>query len=694
VVIAVSGAAKMGGLAATDSRGNLYATFGVEPIAGLSAAILYKKISVALVAGDTVTITLTNAGVDATGVMANFTGLTGTIDKQLTRQVIYLPGSESTAVSIGPLASLASVPQLIVALVGAAGTPTAQTFAPGSSFTEFVEGTASTVPACDAAVHYRIDSASPSIIAAHEWRSSVETTPSGNATVVAGSAAVTGTGAFTTHAPGDLIRIGTETRTISSITDNSNLTTTDPWEASATAQPFNIRVGPRIITATISGNIFKSKPSSLTLHDLDATTLASGLSLSARPGRFIQCGKEVTANNRLLVYFNGVDAPRVLSGDGTTTTTIATPPTDWSGTNQPVNGVLHHVLNTTRLIAFGNLNNPHRAYASLSTDHQDFTSAGTFQLALRSGIGDRIYGGAQYNGITFFWKYPNGIFYFDDSDLDVVNWSIRVKSEALGCAPTPYAVLALDDDVMFMSPSGAFHLLTAVDSLSGVKTSNLSRRLGLQRWLKENLNLARLNQTVSMWDSETKCAYWGVPGAGSSVNNLTLRFDFGLVDDGGPVRFEYFERDDPTAFFLLTDSDGVMRAALGEAGFIYRLEQATRSKDGIGYVSDFRTAPIDLAHIDRRLRMKKKLWEFLELMFEPVAAGSLSVQAYVDGIARGAVITMDPTKRSQRVPLKAGDGRTVEFSVTDRGNAADDFEITGMNVGVKVGDETAQETAP
>jgi hypothetical protein len=156
--------------------------------------------------------------------------------------------------------------------------------------------------------------------------------------------------------------------------------------------------------------------------------------------------------------------------------TIGGPNTDWSLNNNPVGAVVHTQGLAQRLVSYGSRDNPHTLYFSDDDDHEDFTvaNADTYRILLVSSIGKRIFNGVSFNGILFLWKWPRGIFFIDDSDIDRNNWAIRVKSSALGCAPSPNAVLALDDDVLFMAQDGSFHLLSAVNALSGSRASDLS----------------------------------------------------------------------------------------------------------------------------------------------------------------------------------------------------------------------------
>lgn len=433
----------------------------------------------------------------------------------------------------------------------------------------------------------------------------------------------------------------------------------------------------RLITAALDGAIYKDDNAG----NLSATTLVSGLSTTARPGRLVSGGKEAAANNRKLFYFNGTNSVRVLSGNGGSMTVITTPPADWASTNQPVNGIIHRF----RLVGFGNVNDPHRIYISDPDNHELFTGVTTSTVRANSQVGDRLFCAAHYQGLLYLWKYPRGIFYLDDT-TDTLE--IRDKSAAVGCAASQYAVLEMDDDVMFLAADGNFHMLSAVATLGGVRASDLTYRLGLSKWLRDNLNLTRLNQVESVWFPQKKLALWGLPGVGSMTNNLTLKFDFGDVEDGGNVKFSYSQRDAVEAFTQRRSaSDAIERPIFGAGGFVYLMEQAARDKDGVAYTGTFQTPHLDFSHLDPKLRYTRKLYEQLELIMEPVLAGTITAQVYVDTVLR-QTISFNATLRRQKRLLRVGDGHTISVKVTNS-VLDEDFQVDAILVYCKLGNEDA-----
>ena len=663
---------------ASDNKGNLY--IRVQRTIGSGAfsrqiVTWFATITTPLVSGDTITV---NLGFNTTGgiIASEFSSLfDDPVDRTATAN------GTGTAVLLGPTAPLTQTPQVIIGALYGVGASSAITAGSGATVSAQDTGFSGDIVPQNTALLFRVDTSTPTITSALDWNPNItfNVTP-GTGSTTRGSTTVTGSGtSFSTLInAGDLVRIAGETHRVASVTSNTVLNTVDPWAVTNAGATITVVNEQALTLATSAGDIYTEWNG-----NLDAFLNKSGLSRDSRPGKFLVAGKETAAAGRKPFYFSGGDAVQVITSPAASATALATPPADWSGSNQPVNGIVHNF----RLCGFGNLNDPHRLYCSSPSNHENFTATDAFQLSIRSSIGDRLYGAAQSNGLLFLWKYPRGIFYIDDSDISYVNFRERTVSEVLGCAPSPYAVLPIDNDVLFMAADGRFHLLSAVDSLGGVRASDLSYKLDIAKWLRDNVNLARLDLVTSTWYAHKKIAEFGVPGTGDVTPTLRLRFDFGLVDDGGPVRFGYSTRDNPTALALRRDiTDRVSRPIICEAGFVYLTEQAARNKAGFAYTSTYQTPHLDMRHVDAAMAFRRKNFDALELVFEPVSAGTVTVQPYVDGLARGAALTFDATKRAERKQLNVGAGRTISFRGSN-GTLNEDFNILAHRLSFRSSDE-------
>lgn len=697
VVFVASHGGAVTAVSCIDDEGNTYTNAGSVSFTGgivpYTGTLFYSLLATSLVSMQEITV-FYSAGANLYGVASSYSGVTqGTADRTATST-----GSTPTAsINVGPLSTLPSLPQIVIAGVVVNQVNNTNTITPAASFTESIELNIDGI-AADISLNYRVDTnaSSPTIIGIHDWYSGLRI-PSGGvfkAATTAGSATVTGSaGTLWTSGTeaqrifqGDSILLynatDMERRTVQSVASDTSLTTTEPWLTTFSATDYVITRGSRLITATSLGNLFKERDG-----NLDAVTLKASLSKVGRPGRFVVCGKEDGSLNRKLLYLNGYNIPQVLVDDGATTSDVATPSPDWdtTATNagaRPWNGVVHR----DRVVLVAPTGkDPHRLYISSPTDHTDFGTTNGTTRRVRSDVGDEIWGLASALGILWVWKYPVGIFYIDDSDPDPLNWVERTKSQAIGCARSPYAVCPMDDDAIFLSATGSFHLLSAVDALGGVRASDASGRLGLNRWLRDNLNLSRLGQVLSVWYQHKKVALFSVPSAGSTVNDLLLKWDFSGVERDLPVKFSFSRQNVPDTLALKRASDGIWKPVIGEGGFVRLLEQDDRNKDGAAYTGQYQIPHLDFAHLDARLRWHRKIYEHLELIMEPVSAGTLTVEVFVDGTLK-QTLTFDATQKSQKQKLNVGDGFTFSVRVTND-VVDEDFKVLSHVVYFKLGNE-------
>jgi hypothetical protein len=538
------------------------------------------------------------------------------------------------------------------------------------------------------------------IVAQTEFDADLTGNVAGTVAITAGQFVVTGTATSFgagggPNAAGDELTIAGETHTVDEILSPTSLVTTTAWRQTTSGVAAKVRTGRRIITATFdytaggnAGQIFKAaEGSQLTAPNtgaLYATTLKSGLAVDARQVRMIAAGKETSGQAKKLVIVNGIDRPQVLSGDGVTTTDLATPAADWATgqdpNKQPINGLVHR----NNLILFGNWNDPHRIYLADPDDHEMFAGGQSRSIRIASQLGKRLYGAAEFQGVAFFWKYPQGIFYLDDTDIDYVNWSYHTRSEALGCAPSPYAVLATDRDVLFMTPDAHIHQLSAVADLGGTTDSDLTRVLGLDGWVRDHLDLTRLETLTSVYNPYTKTAYFGCRSRSPQGfrNDLLLKFDFGLADRGGPVRFSYSTTWSPNAVSLVRrDLVGMPALMIGESKAAFFVDPSAYGFRGdrlpgtaasavvpIGFPHRLRTEAQDLAAADTAARGQWKHFRMLEVQLGEAATTALSLAIYVDGSVRQVFPVPAAVAFLQR-SLMVGRGRQIAIELASDGAA-------------------------
>jgi hypothetical protein len=426
------------------------------------------------------------------------------------------------------------------------------------------------------------------------------------------------------------------------------------------------------------------------------TTLKSGLPTD-QSAVFVEAGKEVAASNRKLVIFIPTSRPQVLAADGTTTANLTTPPADWSGTNQPTFGTAHE----GRLWAGGNPNDPHRLYYSTVGNHEDFTGSGAGSISVFPGEGEKLIGALSFKGLLIAWKFPHGIYALDTSSPTLGEWRVARLSNIIG-GVSPRAQVLIDDDILFLDATGAFQLLSGIDEFGNVGSRNLSQVADLMPFVRENVNLGNLALTQAVYYTAKREAHFAVPGTGSSFCNRRLVVDFNRLDT---VRFRWSDRDNNVSLWLRKDEDNTPRMVAGDdAGFVWELDQETRTQDDAGYTAVFQTAHTDFSYLDPKLATIRKLGQFLELITEPEGNWNVTVKIIWDGQVRqiltynmGSIgaglgsftLDTDALASAQIQSVKhriVGSGRRFSIEVSNDG-AGEDFSISRAFLHWVPGDE-------
>lgn len=375
----------------------------------------------------------------------------------------------------------------------------------------------------------------------------------------------------------------------------------------------------RMVVFTSAGTLLKDSGSGAF-----ATTLDSGLSVSSPcTPVFVEGGKEAAANNRKLFFFSENNQVQVLSADGATTSNLATPPADWSGSNQPTVGFLHK----DRLWGCGNPNDRHRLYYSTLTDHEDFTGAGAGTLSVFPGDGQGIVAAVSFRGVIVVFKKPRGIYVVDTRPTDVADWSVSKLNGNLGVACAGVVTPALDD-IIFIDTGGDIRALSATDTFGDVGTDSLSDPMDMDPFIRERLDLTQMRRWRMQYYSTKREVHIACTTVGETTNDARLVMDFNLT---GIVRFRFSQRDTPVSMWS-RERDGRPELMMGEDnGFIWRLDQSAKSKDGVGYASIFQSPEDDLSSLDPSLATVRKEGKFLELVVEPRGNWNLTVEIIWDG---------------------------------------------------------------
>jgi hypothetical protein len=375
-------------------------------------------------------------------------------------------------------------------------------------------------------------------------------------------------------------------------------------------------------------------------------------------------------NNTQTEFIDNVPDASLPTTEPPTVNTTNGRPLEWGGDLWPSTGANH----ARRLWAAGNLNDPHRVYYSIPDDHENFMSAGSGSLSIYPGEGQYIVGMLSLGDRLAIWKYPNGIYTVDTSNIDPNQWSVGRYTRAYGgINGTTQAMI--EGDVIFLDPNGEFHLLSAVEEFTNLGGQSLSRQMHMDEFFRSLAEPFGLFYARMVYYSAKREVHVAFRPKGYSHNQNRLVIDFNAAQP----RFRLSNRDTCESLWISTHkalpSTQATRLMSGDdTGNVWMLDQAATHKQGAGYVSRFQTMwnDIGLPTIDKNA-------EFLELHLNPGSTGPISVKAWWDSsLATESIITVaapaNPTAVAFRRLRLTGGGRRLSLEI-EQSAPSNDFSI-------------------
>jgi len=438
------------------------------------------------------------------------------------------------------------------------------------------------------------------------------------------------------------------------------------------------------------------------------TSMVAGLTnVREPPSFFLTAGGEAVGASRKLFMFSSPNQVQVALGGAATMAAIGAPPADWAAGAFPTFGVQHGA----RVFGGGNGSDPHRIYYSTITDHGNFTGSGSGTLAIYPGESERLVAGLSFRGALILWKYPFGIYVVNTSDLTPANWSVTRMTRAVGTL-NQHSVVQIENDVLYMDHVGNVHILSATQEFGDMNTSDLSKVATLEPFVRTEINRTVIRRVVGAWYAAKKQAWYTLPRTGSTDNNLRLIIGFEqqpTPQGAAAPRFFMSRRDTCVSLWMRPDTTAIPRPTVGDnAGFVWRLDDTSRNKDGAAYQINFDTANTDLSFLDEALATRMKAGQFLELATEPRGNWDLTVTVFWDdvqtdilqfnmgggGAVLGSFVLDTDTLGSDVVASDrkrlTGSGRRIRLSVVN-GGLDQDVSISEFHLGFTPMDERIRE---
>jgi hypothetical protein len=427
-----------------------------------------------------------------------------------------------------------------------------------------------------------------------------------------------------------------------------------------------------------------------------ATAITTGLLNVTPQSQFVEGGNESALRDKKLFLFTGTNQLKVLSGDGTSFSTISSPASDWTTPNYPTFGFTHR----NRLWAFMG----QRAYASLTTDHEDFVSTGILTQSIFPGEGGDLVGAFIFKGRPFAFKRGGFVYFLDDSDTDSDNWVWRKLTSNFGLA-SPHSVFETTNDMLALNESGALISYSAVNTYGGVDSADVYKLLEIAEYVRNNNSLSGIDVAHALYYEDKKQVFITGRTGYRTNNDQLIHIDFNKQQP----RVSFWRKDAADCLSFRKDVNKVKRPIYGASdGYVYLMDREDRLVGSSSYTGEFKTGHFDFRDVFPQAASKNKLFDHLAVEFVPQGNWNLSIDVYIDGKFIETIdyamtvkddgldsftLDTDPLGREETQTITKplhGSGRRISFHCRQSGSNQN-FSIASLTVGFRASAEQATE---
>lgn len=268
----------------------------------------------------------------------------------------------------------------------------------------------------------------------------------------------------------------------------------------------------------------------------------------------------------LLIIGNTVDLPR--SFDGTTGQLLAGSPPAFSFS-------VHH---KNHQFAAGVFANPSRLYFSVPLNPEDWTNTGSGSIDIDPSDGDMITGLISHKDNLWVFKGPNRGSIHRISGSALANFT---REPFVSGLPVPWihSIFKFGDDIGFITTNGSIHSLKATAAYGDYNQAWLS--YPINKYMQENLNNSRARFFCTATDPNRGQVWIGITPSGQTTNTRYLIMDYRFLSQNESYpRWSYWDSRAFASIHLVRDVQRPRLMAGGYDGFVYKLDQTSRSDNG------------------------------------------------------------------------------------------------------------------
>lgn len=361
------------------------------------------------------------------------------------------------------------------------------------------------------------------------------------------------------------------------------------------------------------------------IYKNSTTTIQTGLSTT---GKFGFC----IFDNELYAW-DGANNPYTWDGAAASMTVITTPAADWA-TSKPIQMVAHGRGASRRLWALAG----NAVYYSSLGNGKEFSggTSGKITIDVQDSYG--LVGMCEFGDRLIVFSRTQS-FIIDDTDTSYANWGYAAAQWTGGAAHWRL-ILVLENDVLVGAEDGQVYSVTAAQEYGDYKKASIMRPAYIDNYFKANAALSSIADFHLAYDRNLRAVkYFFVRSGQTEVDSALVYF----IDRGADQGWSLHDNQSSASGYSASCSaevrtgDGTYLLYTGDYdGFIWKLEQATRSDDSAGFYGGFKTPNINFG--DPRLR---KHYRQLRCIMESQGDYNLQVSIWVDGESKtGQTISM------------------------------------------------------
>ena len=330
---------------------------------------------------------------------------------------------------------------------------------------------------------------------------------------------------------------------------------------------------------------------------------------------------------------DGANTPQTWDGAAANTSDITTPAADWS-TTQPIQMVAHGRNASRRMWAIAGS----AVYYSKLNDGKDWTHSSAGKITIDTEDAYGLVGMIEFgNRLVVFGRKKTWIIV--DDDTSTANWGYEAAQWSGGAAHWR-GLIKLENDILVLADDAQLYSITGAQEYGDYRVASLTRPSYIDNYIRENISLSDIDDFHAVYDRTLRAVKIFVVRSGQTTIDTALVF---FIDRGAKEGWTVHDNQDSSSGYSASASAEV-RTGAGQyviytgdySGFLWKLEQSTRSDDSAAYYGGFKTVNLNLEN--SRLR---KHFRQLRCVMEAVGNYDLQISVWVDGeVQSGLTINM------------------------------------------------------